>query len=954
MSQMVKHAVILGLSLPTALVGYHLILGGPVGEGTAEASTLGLVELEGDFTVRGSYDFQELEILARNMLYVESRYVEKERLDSEAMFQSALDMVEQNINEVMFVRVPRGRMLQVSVGSTSTMLQLAPIDSMSVMKDELRRVAAVLDQNLSDEINRAEVEWGMINGALSTLDPHSILLPPVAAKEMDVDNQGEFGGLGIEITVREGRLTVKSPLEGTPAWNAGLKSDDHIIRIEDESTINMDLQDAVSKLRGPVGTTVNIMVDRKQFPSPRPFAITRAKIRINMVDGELLDGNVGYIRIKSFHANVSTELEELLSRFKREAGSEGMRGLILDMRGNPGGYLNQAVEVADRFLDDGVIVSTVEGDGMRGEEQRASRAATESDYPIVVLVNGSSASASEIVAGALKNHQRAIVVGERTFGKGSVQHLISNRDESKLKLTVAKYLTPGDKDIQSVGIPADILLRPSIVRAPDEEDEDPNPSISLYWREWIDREADLDHHLENEPQVEHDAVYEVRYLRPDLGDDVDPGPRTDWEIGFARDVLLATSSERRPETLKAAGHVVQTHQEVQASAINKAFDKLGLDWRDGENPKWPQLDVRLDLGEDGVLRAGEPEDVAIEVTNIGESPVYQVSAITDSENPFLSRREYFFGYIEPGQTRRYVQRIYPHEGLSSTMSPVTLKFRGAGGMEIEKQTGLVKSLSKGLPAFAYSVRLFDDGSGNSKGDGDGLPEVGEVIDLELTVHNTGEGSASGGFARIKNRSGRTLDLQAGSFQLGTVLPKDGEPCDPDNTVCERDLAAGTSDTGRLTFELRELPEAGFWDLDVQVGDNESFDFSAIQMGGFYDYFQSTEHLVLRPDTPLEERQRNPPAIEISRSAPLESRESDLVLSGVVRDSRGLRDVMVFQDEDKIFYRGGEDGARTMPFSVEPQLEDGLNRVFILVRDDEGLTATRSVEVWRHATSTLEK
>ena len=544
MSQMVKHAFVLGLSLPATLVGYSLARGGPLGEGTGYASAQSLIAPEGDFSVR-AHDLEELEILSRNMLYVESRYVEKDRLDAEAMFQASLDYLERGINEVMFVRVPRGRRLQVSVGSTTTMLQVAPIDSIAVMKDELRKVARVLDENLSEDIDRAEVEWGMINGALSTLDPHSILLPPVAAKEMDVDNQGEFGGLGIEITVRDGMLTVKSPLEGTPASEAGLKADDQIIRIEDESTINMDLQDAVSKLRGKVGTTVNIMVSRKQFPAPKLFSITRAKIRINMVDGELLAGNIGYIQIKSFHANVSSELDQLLNHFGREAGSQGLRGLILDMRGNPGGYLNQAVEVADKFLQDGVIVSTVEGTGTRGDEQRASRAGTESDYPIAVLVNGNSASASEIVAGALKNHQRAIVIGERTFGKGSVQHLISNRDQSKLKLTVAKYLTPGDQDIQSVGIPADIWLRPSVIQPADEEDEDQSPDVSLYWRDWIDREADLDHHLENEPETESEAIYEVRYLRPELGEEEESGPNNDWEVGFARDVLLSTTSARR-------------------------------------------------------------------------------------------------------------------------------------------------------------------------------------------------------------------------------------------------------------------------------------------------------------------------------------------------------------------------------------------------------------------------
>ena len=262
----------------------------------------------------------------------------------------------------------------------------------------IRRVARILDAHLSADVDKAEVEYALINGALSVLDPHSVLLPPRAARDMEVDNQGEFGGLGVEIISVDGTLTVKSPLEGTPAYEAGLQVGDQILRIGDESTINMDLNDAVVRLRGEVGTPVEILVGRAEFTKPRRFTIIRDTIRHNRTEGELLEGDIGYIQVSTFNKYVSSDMDELLALFHREAAG-GLQGLIIDLRDNPGGYLNQAYEVANKFIADGVIVSTVEGTNRRRDEQRATRQSTEPDYPIAVLVNGSSASASEIVAG---------------------------------------------------------------------------------------------------------------------------------------------------------------------------------------------------------------------------------------------------------------------------------------------------------------------------------------------------------------------------------------------------------------------------------------------------------------------------------------------------------------------------------------------------------------------------
>jgi carboxyl-terminal processing protease len=291
---------------------------------------------------------------------------------------------------------------------------------------------------------------------IQTLDPHSSYLTPDMLKQVEVETKGAFGGLGIEIGTKDGFLTVIAPIEDTPAARAGLQAGDKIVRIENESTKNMNVMDAVKRLRGEPGTKVTITIVRDSVPEPKVYTLTRDIIKVKSVKSKSMGDGIGYIRLTQFQQDSHQEVDRALQGFLKE--KEGMKGLILDLRNNPGGLLDQAVRIADEFVDSGLIVYT---DG-RVEAQKtkyvARKEGTYSGFPIVVLVNAGSASASEIVAGALQDHGRAIIIGQRTFGKASVQTILPLEDGSALRLTTARYYTPNGRSIQAKGIEPDIVV----------------------------------------------------------------------------------------------------------------------------------------------------------------------------------------------------------------------------------------------------------------------------------------------------------------------------------------------------------------------------------------------------------------------------------------------------------------------------------------------------------------
>ncbi len=316
---------------------------------------------------------------------------------------------------------------------------------------------AIIQNNYVEDVSSEKLVYGAIKGMLQTLDPHSSFMTPEMFKEMEVETKGSFGGLGIEIGIRDGILTIISPIEDTPADRAGLKAGDRIVKIESESTMDMTIMDAVRRLRGEAGTDVNIWITREGISAPKKYTITRDIIKIKSTRWKELDKGYGYIKINQFQGETDKELKKAMKKLMKK--EKGLKGLVLDLRNNPGGLLDQAVKVSDLFLDSGLIVYT---DGRREDQKfkySAKKEGTYGEFPMIVLVNGGSASASEIVAGALQDHNRAVLLGSQTFGKGSVQTIVRLDDGSGVRLTTARYFTPLGRSIQAKGIIPDIVVK---------------------------------------------------------------------------------------------------------------------------------------------------------------------------------------------------------------------------------------------------------------------------------------------------------------------------------------------------------------------------------------------------------------------------------------------------------------------------------------------------------------
>ncbi len=360
-------------------------------------------------------------------------------------------------------------------------------------------VLSLIESNYVEPIESNSMIEGAISGMVKSLDPHTSYMPPVSYKEMQVETTGKFGGLGIEISVRDGVLTVVSPIEDTPAFKVGIEPGDKIIKIEDESTLDMTLQDAVSRLRGETGSPVTITIFRKTFKAPKEFTIVRDIIKVRSVVSKLYQDDIGYVKIRSFSKNTSSDLDKALEELR----GKGITKLILDVRNNPGGLLNQAVEVTDRFLNKEKLIVYTKG---RSDEQNMRFTSHDKvagvSYPMIILVNGGSASASEIVAGALQDLGRAIILGTQTFGKGSVQTIIPLSDGSALRLTTARYYTPSGRVIQENGIEPDIIVEMKPRTNLDKKNgkkEEPEEKTRL--RRFL-REKDLKKHLKGKSSIE--------------------------------------------------------------------------------------------------------------------------------------------------------------------------------------------------------------------------------------------------------------------------------------------------------------------------------------------------------------------------------------------------------------------------------------------------------------------
>jgi len=735
------------------------------------------------------YDLTRMVALRFALLEINNSYVDPTRVHPRQMLLKGLEAIQRAVAQVLVRHEEGAQRVTVVADTAERTFDLANVDSPWKLQAKWGEIFAFLEGQLRShtEVDLQNVEYAAANGMLRTLDPHSILLSPEQFYEMRIQNGGAFGGLGIVISLRDSVLTVMNIMPGTPAATQGLRQHDRILRINDESTMNMTLTEAVNRLRGEPGTTVDVWIRREGaggWQEARKFTLTRAEIHVDSVESRMLANNVGYARIKTFAEDTGAELARALDRLR----NQNMRGLVLDLRGNPGGFLDQAVEVSDLFLRSGTIVVTA-GNRREGRDERsAEERGTEPNYPMVVLIDGGSASASEIVAGALKANNRALIVGQQSFGKGSVQTIRPVGDGGALKITIAQYLTPGDVSIQGVGITPDIELRPMTVDALDMDLEADKAYL---------RESDLSAHLTSNRARDAGRAAEVlnyyfsveeRETLRNLGpDEARENQREDFSMRFGRELLAAGLRSTRLDGLAdARPHIERIRQqELQSTVRALAALSQRVDWSDGSDGGAANLEVTATASRPAVL-PGETYDITVTVTNRGRSPVYRLRGTTKSDNPLFENRELVFGRVDPGQSRSWTvpmglcqidgwrpgttTRPPPNarrvctvpRGSLSRVDGVRFEW-SASHNRVPTRSPTLRAEVRGLerPMFAYGWQLAD----NLRGNGDGRLQRGEQATLFVRVRNTGRGRGFGTNINLKNLSGQGVLLGAGRFHF---------------------------------------------------------------------------------------------------------------------------------------------------------------------------------------------
>ncbi|MBN2494642.1 MAG: PDZ domain-containing protein [Deltaproteobacteria bacterium] len=958
-----------------------------------------------------AYDLSRMEAYSWVLLQMKQDYVDPSRVDPARMLQKTLEFVERRLSEVEITL--EGGNAKVQVGTKQASFQVGQPSTVWEMNYNLQPVFKFIAENLDPASDSKEVEFAAINGMLSTLDPHSNLLPPELFREMRLKTTGEFGGLGIRISIRNGVLTIISPLPDTPAARMGLRAMDQIVRIEDQSTVNMPLDEAVNLLRGKPGSKVTIWVKRKGWTEPHKYVVTRETIRVRSVVSKLLDKKIGYIQIQDFSRHTGGDMLRHLSRLKREA--KGLRGLVLDLRNNAGGLMKSAVQVADLFLDKGIIVATVsysedstsrERIQKNREEQRADEDGVERDLPIVVLVNSGSASASEILAGALKNLDRAVLMGEQTFGKGTVQILNDRVPDSIegacLKLTVAEYLIPGDVSIQETGVVPDIELDPVLLDADD---------IQIFAQPERFREADTESHLRMHQKVDLKPSEVVRFVQeiPEKqeGEEeeaaLDDGTvKEDFEIKLARDFLLAIQTPRGSAMLDEGKEFLQQMRESELAKMARIMEKLKVNWAAGSGEGAAgRAEFKLEgegVDKQGRAVADKPVRMKLSVQNSSSAPFYRLRAVSKCQNALFDKREFLFGRVDPGESRSWEVPIKIPRGAYARTDDLRFEFSADSGSAPPPIETRISTQALARPAFGFRWWLDDDSGGN----GDGLIQPGEKIELALTVINRGEGKALETKALLQNEAGKDLFIEAGrgrllfgeiepagsktmrfEFRVRTDTQRDSLPVE----LTIWDSALGVTQVAMLELSVmrgRAAPHPLKLGLSVRrsrsevrggadvgapivafarkgavlLADRQSGDWFRLKGSDGPAGWIHTESVkkvsTKRAQLAGEEnlfafQQRTPPKIELEAlPAYLERGESVSVKGRVVDEDVDIRDVAVWIGAQKVFLVSGQaaPNPRDLPFELSVKLKPGANIVTIMAREGVKYSSSEAVVITR--------
>lgn len=720
---------------------------------------------EGAARAQALDDLRALRVALRALHLLQERYVEPDRFKPRIMLEEALQSVAHLVPE-MLVDVPRRDEreqpleLRVRVGAAQLLMNLESTRDLYAVGWQLLTAVRFVADFVPADVPASKVEYTAFNGILSTLDPYSRLLDPDQWRDMQTNTVGNFGGLGIVILPIDGVLTIQSVLADSPAQRAGLLPGDQIQQIDGEDTLNMTVDAAVERLRGEVGTTARLVVQRKSWEQPQAIAVVRAVIHLQSVESKVLDNGIGYARIKSFQRGTAAELGEAIDNLLR-AGAHP--ALVLDLRDNPGGLLDEAIRIGDLFIASGPAVTTVTG-GKQRDVRLVTGTGRFVHLPLAVLLNGHSASASEVVAGALKYSGRAIVLGEQSFGKGSVQvpYEIAG---GAFKMTVAKYLVPGDISIHGKGIEPDIGIQ--FVSATREQ-------ISLFGGPRYSRATRRARAaLESQPPPRPKVLLKV--LLPDVADRDQPDAESPADVvdreprQRAAAILRRVGQPSAAATLAAAQADVQEMARQDDAALVAHLKRQGVDWRPGDAVQSPQLRVDIVQGASGLeAQAGEILRFSVTLTNLGRVPLSRLHIQTHCDDSNFDGHEQLVGRLEPAQSRTVPLSIRVSLRHGEVRLPLVVE-AAQDGRALERSDAATLTVhGRPLPEFAFRLALDDTARGAQATPGDGVLQPGEQANLAVEVQNIGQGLSQATVLKLRSLSGQRLHLIEGRARLGPV------------------------------------------------------------------------------------------------------------------------------------------------------------------------------------------
>ena len=840
-------------------------------------------------------------LLAEVLMRIQLDYLELGRLDFSELQEAALLALEREIAEVRVVTPQSKSESQRILFRESTLVKLDSPLSLREMYEGLQSLILKLHEKLP-EYQSTELELIALGAIMSSLDPHSVVLPPSSYAEFNENTRGRFAGVGIVIGIRDKQLTIISLMEGGPAERAGLRIGDQVKEIDGESTKKMSLSAIMQGLRGEIGSRMDLTVERSG--KEITYELQREDIQISSSDSVDLrfdDGiPVRYIRLKLFQEDTSTDLEKQLDNL------DSVAGLILDLRGNPGGLLQEAVRVSDLFLPpEKRIVSTQTNTDLTSYDSHQLLSSPKiQNIPIVVLVNGQSASASEIVSAALKVNNRAIVVGEQTFGKGSVQSIWGMPGNFGLKMTIARYLTPDNLSIQDVGVQPDLQLDPLYLSENDihlrslQQESKAENYILHYMRDSEDEETDMDKPL-SAAEIENDDYVRiaVRLLREHLP---------------------------YQETMKAT--LARSHAMLQAQAekevVSEILQQAKLDWTlSSPSPtELPDLQISFEQEIDlGVWQGITPPfasdrklRIKVQLENKGSMPMERVLVVSESSIDWLDDIEFPFGKLEGGEKGLWVREIDVDQQENPSWLPLDFLVLEGEDQELLRKEFLWSVVPDALPTFSMGFQIIDNGSAGSVGNGDGIPQSGETLALKVN---------------LEMQDPQELEevvLRIGSSEDGLIWLQD--------RVEWKSLKDGQSYEENLLVRIPQgIEQLGRWQVALFVPRVDQALWNYHWMGK------------IGPEARVE-----PPVLQtnfIRDDLPILTRDEELIWNIDLSDDNGLEDLQCFVNGKKLNYFS-LNNKRSEALVWNSPLLEGKNLIELVARDSLGASIRHQWHVWR--------